>query len=105
MGKKKLATKKSQIPHCSWCRASLQNGRTTWYILMKSKFDLHPKGKCVEMKFPFGETILAYIIGENSPARKDGWEMAFLACSQNCLDKLHATFKESKRVLLQSSLS
>lgn len=104
MRKLKSRARKPQVPHCSWCRASLQDGRPTWYILMISKFDLSPKGQWIELEL-LGEKTQAFILGEDSPARKDDWEMAFLACSQNCLDKLHVTFKQGKEALLQSSLS
>ena len=41
-----------------------------------SNFDLSPKGQWVELEL-FGKTILAFILDEKSPLKKDGWKMFF----------------------------
>lgn len=98
---RRLTIKKSRVLFCSWCRTLLLEDQPSWYILMKSNFDLSPKGQWVELEL-LGKTILAFILDEKSPLKKDGWKMFFWACSADCLDKLQATFKQSKKFLLQS---
>jgi len=101
----KSTIKKSRVLLCSWCRTLLQADQKIWYFPMKSKIGVFPKGQCLEMKLFLGKMPLVYIIGENSPLRKESWQMMFLACSPDCIDKLRATMERNKEAELQSSLN
>jgi hypothetical protein len=77
---------------CTWCMKPIPKGEELFAYGVKAnnKIDLSGKeGEFVSLNLAFKEkTVIAIVTTQTSKARKQGFDLIFLTCSQACAEEL-----------------
>ena len=80
------------MSHCCWCGESIQDDKEMFGLGAKARqgVDLSPfEGEGIEIKMPVsGRQFCTLIPTSDSDARKDGNDLMFVACSNECAYEL-----------------
>ncbi len=81
---------------CTWCGAALQAPETTWLVNAQIIKDLpEHEGESVPFKLAkSGRTITGFLATSDSPAKREGVDMIFATCGQECASALKAAVRE-----------
>ena len=81
---------------CAWCGAALQAPETTWLVKAQTVVGLPEyEGEFVPLKLAkSGRTITGLFVASDSPAKREGIDVIFAACSQECALALKAAIQE-----------
>ncbi|NIO69499.1 MAG: hypothetical protein GTN71_10815 [Anaerolineae bacterium] len=81
---------------CTWCGAALQAPETTWLVNAQIIKDLpEHEGESVPFKLvQSGRTITGFLATSASPAKREGVDMIFATCGQECASALKAAVRE-----------
>ncbi|MBV8101824.1 MAG: hypothetical protein JOZ31_21985, partial [Verrucomicrobia bacterium] len=79
------------LSHCGWCRRKIGEDVPVIGISMKfrdpSDYHRH-KGKIVEFELVTGRMVVAGVVKPDSPARREGKDVIFMVCSDQCGNEL-----------------
>jgi hypothetical protein len=78
---------------CTWCMNPIPEGeeRFAYGVKANNSIDLTEKeGEFVTLDLALkkGKTVIAVVTTKNSKARKQGFDLIFLTCSQACAEEL-----------------
>ena len=80
------------MSHCCWCGELIQDDKEMFGLGAKARqgVDLSPfEGEGIEIKMPAsGRKFYALVPASDSDARKDGNDLMFVACSNECAYEL-----------------
>jgi hypothetical protein len=87
---------------CAWCNAAIPPDAEVFGFGAKSSegVDLSDKeGEFVSLELPLaGKTVFALVPTASSQARAQGYDLVFLACSQECAEALKDALEFEKDV-------
>ncbi|MFU8772717.1 MAG: hypothetical protein ACNA8H_09895 [Anaerolineales bacterium] len=82
---------------CAWCTLPIPPGADTFGFGAQANQRLKLEGqagKFVSIKLTLSnKTTIAYILPEGSPAKESGYDLFFIACSQDCAEQLKEAFE------------
>jgi hypothetical protein len=86
---------------CTWCGAALQAPETTWLVNAQIIKDLpEHEGESVPFELAnSGRTITGFLATSASPAKREGVDLIFAACGQECASALKAAVREEADTL------
>jgi hypothetical protein len=86
---------------CTWCGAALQAPETTWLVNAQIIKDLpEHEGESVPFELAkSGRTITGFLATSASPAKREGVDMIFATCGQECASALKAAVREEADTL------
>jgi hypothetical protein len=79
------------VSRCAWCGQEADTRRVFGFGARASpSVDLGPhRGRVIEIEIPgAGRTAPALVVGPNSPAAREGHDLYFMTCTQDCLRAL-----------------
>ena len=81
---------------CAWCGAALQAPETTWVVKARSVVDMPEyEGEFVPLELAKrGRTITGFFVTSDSPAKREGIDVIFGTCGQECASALKAAVRE-----------
>jgi len=85
-----------EVYMCTWCGAALQAPETTWLVNAQIIKDLpEHEGESVPFKLvQSGRTITGFLATSASPAKREGVDLIFATCGQECASALKAAVRE-----------
>lgn len=81
---------------CCWCEHSIGEDGPLYGLFAESIYELSPKGRWVQIVLLSGKTITCGITGKRSKARKEGYDLMFEVCSDDCGRKLQTALSQDK---------
>ena len=99
MARRRQAEKEEYwLSHCCWCNREMRDDSERFSINTKFR---DPKdyrknaGKIVEFYVPVVDrSIMAFAVTPDSEAKKQGYEIMFVICSERCREELSAGLRE-----------
>jgi hypothetical protein len=85
------------ISHCGWCRREIGEDVPCIGISMKFRDPSdyqRQKGKIIQFELATGRVVLAGCVKPDSPARREGKDVIFMVCSDQCGNELMAAMRE-----------
>jgi len=77
---------------CAWCKKNIPEDTEVFGISAKVKKDIDIKGKegeIISLHFATkNKDVQAVVVTKDSPAKKEGYDLVFMACSQKCAKSL-----------------
>jgi hypothetical protein len=85
------------LSHCGWCRREIGEDVPCIGIGMKFRdrrdYERH-KGKVIEFGLVTGQIVLALVVTPDSPAKREGKDLLFMVCSDECGDALSSAMRK-----------
>ena len=76
----------------AWCRREIPPDAPVFAIRgkLRAGVNLVPEGHFIriELTTPPGKVVHGAVVSSDSDAKREGWDLAFPACSQECADEL-----------------
>ena len=99
MSRRRQAEKEAHwLSHCCWCNLEIEEDSERFSINTKFR---DPKdyqknaGKIVEFFVPrLDRSIMALAVTSDSEAKKQGYEIMFVICSERCREEVSAALRE-----------
>jgi hypothetical protein len=85
------------ISHCGWCRREIGEDVPSIGISMKFRDPSdyqRQKGKIIQFELATGRMVVAGCVKPDSPARREGKDVIFIVCSDQCGNELMAAMRE-----------
>jgi len=85
------------LSHCGWCRQEIGEDQPVIGVSMKFRNQAdyrQNRGKIVQFGVSSGRTVIAGVVKPNSPAKKEGKDVIFMVCSDQCGDELSAAMRQ-----------
>jgi hypothetical protein len=107
MNKEEHPAEKELFCYCCWCDEPIweDSGGFMWGIKVGDAEDL-PEGTLFHWPISHvNKMVPAMVSAKDSPARKDGWDLVFILCSEFCADSLQEAIKKEKEYLRRRYLN
>jgi predicted nucleic acid-binding Zn ribbon protein len=84
--KKSRVNWQDAVSVCAWCGKRIPEGSEVFSLGAKARpgFDLESKGNVIELALDEKKKALAIIPTPDSEAKKAGWDVSFVLCSEEC---------------------
>lgn len=86
------------VTKCAHCGGEIKNDREVFVIFAKLMPGMSPRsaeGGFIELQLIYAERYVPVIVvAQNSDAKRDGYDLIFQACSQKCVNDLHAILQQ-----------
>lgn len=82
---------------CAWCNKEIPEDVEVFGFGAKSQqgVDLsEQEGTIIQLSLLEGRTVPAIVVASDSEAKKQGYDFAFLACSQGCAQSLREALRK-----------
>jgi predicted nucleic acid-binding Zn ribbon protein len=78
---------------CAWCGKPIPEGSELFSLGAKARpgVDLEREGNVLELTLDAKRKALAIIPAQDSQAKKEGWDLLFTICSEECAKSLKET--------------
>jgi hypothetical protein len=78
---------------CAWCGKHISKGSEVFSLGAKARpgVDLGREGTVLELTLDATRKALAIIPSQDSQAKKEGWDLLFTICSEECAKSLKET--------------
>jgi hypothetical protein len=83
------------VSRCAWCGHATTQPVFGFGARARPSVDLGPlRGRVIEIEIPgAGRTAPAMVVGPNSPAARDGHDLYFVTCTEECLRALRSALE------------
>jgi hypothetical protein len=83
---------------CSWCGKMVSEDSEVFSVPGKAAAGVDltdQEGNFIPMKLLLtGKTAYAFVTTSDSPAKREGYDLVFLACSQSCAESLRGALRK-----------
>jgi hypothetical protein len=98
-GKRKTAKSAVLLHTCAWCKLRVAEGSEVFSVGAKLKDVAVLSGQAgrflhLELLTIPGKTVHCIIVADDSEAKKQGWDLALMACSQDCAASLRDAMRK-----------
>jgi hypothetical protein len=101
--RKRRARQDALVLTCTWCNATIPPDTEMFSIATKKRagIDLSDhEGKLIPFHLVLAKKrIEGFVAPKDSPAKKDGYDVVFVACSENCGRALKTALQNEKEAL------
>ena len=83
---------------CAWCGKEIPEDSEIFSVQGKARVGIDLRGHegnaiPISLRWP-GKTMYALVVGHDSPAKRQGYDFVFVACSAGCAESLRKALKK-----------